>query len=106
MDPHQTKLRPLRHQTETATVKAVYCLAVKQNQPALYGDIDNIFRDHIEDDFARTEVRRHQIEEKGHGREEICDYSICPAPEDLLDRSRWVPLKAIGVTINFVERDG
>jgi hypothetical protein len=25
---------------------------------------------------------------------------ICPVPEDLPDRSRWIGLKAIGVAIN------
>jgi predicted transposase YbfD/YdcC len=85
---------------------ADYCLAVKGNQPTLHEGIVEFFDDHLEDDFARTQVRRHQTKEKGHGREELRYYLICPVPEDLPDRSRWAHLKAIGMTINNTQRDG
>jgi len=42
-------------------------LAVKGNQPTLHQAIEKFFDDHLQDDFARTKVRRHQTEEKGHG---------------------------------------
>ena len=86
--------------------KAVYCLAAKGNQPTLFNGLVNFFHDHLEDDFARTRVRRHHTHEKGHGREEIRYYYICPVPEDLPDRSRWAHIRAIGVTINITQRDG
>ena len=60
----------------------------------------------MEDDFARTKVRRYQTHEKGHGREETRYYYICPVPADLPDRSRWAHLRAIGITINVTRRDG
>jgi predicted transposase YbfD/YdcC len=85
---------------------ADYCLAVKGNQPTLHEGIVEFFDDHLEDDFARTPVRHYQTEEKGHGREELRDYYICPVPEDLPDRSRWAHLKAIGIAISNTHRDG
>ena len=48
-------------------------------------DQGNFFDDHLEDDFARTKVRRYQTEEKGHGREETRYYYVCPVPDDLPD---------------------
>ena len=67
---------------------------------------EDFFDDHLEDDFARTKVRRYQTHEKGHGREETRYYFLCPVPENLPDRSRWAHLKAIGIAINNTQRDG
>lgn len=85
---------------------ADYCLAVKNNQPTLFQAIADFFIDHMEDDFARTKVRCHESEEKGHGRVEHRSYYICPVPDDLADGSRWPHLKAIGIATNITERDG
>jgi predicted transposase YbfD/YdcC len=97
-------------QTETAeqivAADADYCLAVKGNQPTLHQGIVDFFDDHLEDDFARTQVRRHQTKQKEHGREERRFYMICPVPDDLPDRARWASFKAIGMTIDNTQRDG
>jgi predicted transposase YbfD/YdcC len=97
-------------QTEIAqkivAADADYCLAVKGNQPTLHQGIVDFFDDHLEDDFARTPVRRYQTEEKGHGREELRYYFLCPVPENLPDRSRWADLKAIGIAISNTQRNG
>lgn len=85
---------------------AIYCLAVKGNQPTLLEGIVDFFTDHLEDDFARTKVRRYETAEKGHGRVEQRFYCICPVPEDLPDGSRWAHLKAIGVAISSTQRNG
>ncbi len=84
---------------------ADYCLAAKGNQPTLHQGLVDLFNDHLEDDFARTKVRRYQTQEKGHGREEIRYYFICPVPEDLPDRSRWSKLRAIGVVVSNIRRN-
>ena len=86
--------------------KADYCLAVKGNQPTLHAGIVRFFDEHLEDDFARVSVRRHETHEKGHGRQETRHYFICPVPEDLPDRWRWVGLKAIGIVISSTQRNG
>ncbi len=85
---------------------ADYCLAVKGNQPTLHQGIADFFQEHLDDDFARTTVRRHATSERGHGRDEQRYYFLCPVPETLPDRARWTGLKAIGVAISNTQRDG
>jgi len=85
---------------------ADYCLAVKGNQPTLHQGIIDFFLDHMEDDFARTQVRRYVTQEKGHGRQERREYYICPVPDDLPDRGRWKGVKAIGMVINITVKNG
>ena len=86
--------------------EADYALHVKGNQPTLHQGMEKFFDDHLEDDFARTKVHRYETEDKGHGREETRYYYICPVPDNLPDRSRWVGLKAIGIAISETQRDG
>ncbi len=97
-------------QTEIAekivACEADYVLAVKGNQPTLHTGIEAFFLDHLEDDFARVSVGRHETTEKGHGRTEARSYLVCEAPDDLPDRGRWKGLKAIGVAIGETIRDG
>lgn len=83
---------------------ADYCLAVKGNQPTLHQGIMDFFEDHLADDFARTNVRRQETREQGHGRDEERTYFLCPVPDDLPDRARWTGLKAIGVAIGHTWR--
>jgi predicted transposase YbfD/YdcC len=86
--------------------EADYCLAAKGNQPTLFAGIESHFADHLEDDFARTKVHRHETKEKGHGRVEHRFYFICPVPDDLPDRERWPGLKAIGMSVSDTQRGG
>jgi predicted transposase YbfD/YdcC len=86
--------------------EADYCLAAKLNQPTLFAGIESHFANHLEDDFVRTKVRRHETREKGHGRVEQRYYYICPVPDDLPDRERWPGLKAIGMSVSDTQRDG
>jgi len=82
--------------------KADYVLAVKGNQPTLHAGIEAFLLDHLEDDFARVSVGRHETKEKGHGRKEARTYYVCDAP----DRSRWAGLQRIGVAIGETTRAG
>jgi predicted transposase YbfD/YdcC len=83
-----------------------YCLAVKDNQPKLLEATQEFFEDHLLDDFARHPVRRYATQERGHGRVEEREYFIAPVPEDFAPRSRWKKLRALGIAINNVERQG
>lgn len=85
---------------------AIYCLAVKGNQPTLWQGIGDFFNDHMEDDFARTKVRRYETAEKAHGRVEQRSYYICPVPDELPDGTRWAGLKAIGMALSITQRNG
>jgi predicted transposase YbfD/YdcC len=86
--------------------EADYVLAVKANQPTLHEGIVEFFLDHMEDDFARVKVSRHETKEHGHGREEHRTYDVCDVPDDLPDRARWKGLKRIGVAISDTMRGG
>jgi predicted transposase YbfD/YdcC len=85
---------------------ADYCLAAKANQPTLFNGLVDHFADHLDDDFARTQVRSYETTEKGHGRISHRMYHICPVPEDFPDLARWPELKAIGAAISYTERNG
>jgi predicted transposase YbfD/YdcC len=86
--------------------KADYLLAVKGNQPTLHAGILDFFVGHMEDNFARVRVSRHETIEKGHGRTEHRTYLICDAPENLPDRGRWKRLERIAVAISDSTRGG
>ena len=86
--------------------QADYVLAVKANQPTLHTGIMEFFLEHMEDDFARVKVSRHETREKGHGRQEHRTYYVCDVPEDLPDRGRWKGLKRVGVAISDTVRGG
>ena len=85
---------------------ADYVLAVKGNQPTLHKELLFFFADHLADDFARVNVRRHETHEHGHGRDEMRFYYVCPVPTNLPDKSRWHKLRAIGLAVNNTVRDG
>jgi predicted transposase YbfD/YdcC len=91
---------------EIVKAGADYVLAVKGNQPTLHQGIMDYFEKHLEDDFAQAQVRRHETNEKGHGRLEDRWYYICPVPDDLPDRDRWEHLRAIGMALSCTHRDG
>ena len=86
--------------------EADYVLAVKENQPTLHAGIEAHFLDHLDDDFARVKVSRHETKEHGHGRDEHRMYFVCDVPEDLPDRGRWDGLKRIGIAISDTVRGG
>ncbi len=86
--------------------KGDYVLAVKGNQPSLHSGVVEFFLDHLEDDFARVKVSRHETTEHGHGRDEHRTYYVCDVPEDLPDRARWKGLKRIGMAISDTVRGG
>jgi predicted transposase YbfD/YdcC len=85
---------------------ADYVLAVKGNQPTLHAGIATFFLDHLDDDFARVKVSRHETVEHGHGRDEHRTYYVCDAPEGLPDRGRWKGLKRIAVAFGETVREG
>src|SRR3989304_3500892 len=60
---------------------ADYLVAAKGNQPTLCDGIESFFLDHLEDDFARVKVSRHQTDEQAHDREETRTYFVFPTPD-------------------------
>jgi predicted transposase YbfD/YdcC len=73
-----------------------YMLAVKDNQPQLYADIQNCFLKAIDTDFAG--LRYEELEEEpegGHGRREKRVYTVIYDPPGLSTAAEWTDLKAI-----------
>jgi predicted transposase YbfD/YdcC len=81
-----------------------YILAAKGNQPTLHRGLVGFFLDHLEDDFARVRVSRHETVEKGHGRQEHRTYYVCDIPDDLPDARRWRGLVQIGMSVSDTMR--
>ncbi len=81
-----------------------YILAAKGNQPTLHRGLVGFFLDHLEDDFARVRVSRHETVEEGHGRQEHRTYYVCDIPDDLPDARRWRGLVQIGMSVSDTMR--
>jgi predicted transposase YbfD/YdcC len=77
-----------------------YVLAVKQNQPTLYEQVQKAVDEGLEQDAAW--IDEHRTEETGHGRQEVRTYAVFPAPEAVDPEGQWRDLSAVGVT--FSER--
>ncbi len=81
-----------------------YILAAKGNQPTPHRGLVGFFLDHLEDDFARVRVSRHETVEEGHGRQEHRTYYVCDIPDDLPDARRWRGLVQIGMSVSDTMR--
>ncbi len=74
-----------------------YVLAVKQNQPTLYEQVEEAIDAGLEQDAAALD--EHQTVETGHGRQETRTYVIFPAPETVDPDGVWRDLSAVGMAI-------
>ena len=83
-----------------------YLLALKANHPTLFHEVQSVFSDHFQDDFARCPVSRYEEVEKGHGRIEHRRYYQMTAPKDLYGRDEWARLKTIGAAVRTYEQNG
>ncbi len=81
-------------------------LQVKDNQPSLVQAIEDYVEQPIESDFSEIPHRRYETKEKGHGRKEHRSYYVLKVPADFSERSKWQNLKALGLVINEIEREG
>ena len=98
-------------QTEIATKiiekQADYCLALKENRPALHGEVQTVFADPDAPGVVRAETV-----DKDHGRLEVRRYAVCSDIDWLFsDRShpgefKFPGLAMIGMVESETERDG
>ena len=86
--------------------KADYVLALKGNQGALHAAVIDYIGQHLDDDFAGIDARRHTVTETLHGKPEIRFYTQFPVPKDLPMRDDWAGLKTIGMATRWYERNG
>ncbi len=78
--------------------KGDYVLAVKQNQPKLYEQVEGAISEALEGE--QEDLDEHQTFEKGHGRQESRTYAIVAAPESVNPDGLWRDLEAVGIAIS------
>ena len=77
--------------------KGDYVLAVKQNQPTLYEQVEEAVGAGLEQDAS--DLDEHRTVEVGHGRQETRTYVVFPAPETVDPDGAWRDLSAVGMAI-------
>jgi predicted transposase YbfD/YdcC len=77
-----------------------YLLAVKENQPHLYEDIDASFTEALETDGAGLEYSVARTEETNRGREEVRECHVITRPKGLRDAGLWKGLTAICLVLS------
>jgi predicted transposase YbfD/YdcC len=78
-----------------------YVLAVKENQPTLSADIQQVFEKVLTHDDTPLEHRCTQTQERGHGRTEHREYHVVSVPEDFAERhTDWEGLRSLGMVIS------
>lgn len=75
--------------------KADYILAVKENQPRLYEEVEGAITEALEQDAEA--IAEHQTEETGHGRRESRTYAIFPRPAPVDPEGQRRDLAALGI---------
>jgi predicted transposase YbfD/YdcC len=74
-----------------------YVLAVKDNQPHLLEDIQEVIGQALESDFEGYRHDLYETVERGHGRDETRSYLILTEPEGIRDQELWLGLKVVGM---------
>lgn len=75
-----------------------YVLAVKQNQPKLYEQVEAALIEAMEGE--PEDLNEHQTIEKGHGRQETRTYVVIEAPKSVDPEGLWRDLSAVGIAIS------
>src|SRR5262245_8630202 len=79
--------------------EADYVLALKDNQPTLYGQVSDYFREQLEKEGPERTVRHHREVEEGHGRTETRETFVAPATQELVASGAWLGLATVVLVI-------
>jgi predicted transposase YbfD/YdcC len=80
---------------------ADYVLAVKDNQPTLHDDVQRVFIEALDNDFAGLEHRYHHTKEEAHGRTEERHCHVIEVPEALARKhARFSGLRTLGMVFS------
>lgn len=80
---------------------ADYVLALKDNQPTLHAEVQEMFLEGLETEFAGMKHQECETQEKGHGRQEKRSYYLMrPSREWLQAHLEWKGLKTVGMVIS------
>ena len=75
-----------------------YVLALKENQPTLYADVQDLFLDGLDNDFANIKHHSCHTVDEGHGRVEHRYYHVIPVPDELAARHPdWTGWRSLGM---------
>jgi predicted transposase YbfD/YdcC len=74
-----------------------YALAVKDNQPHLLEDIQQVIGRALDSNFEGFSHDTYETAERGHGRDEARTYLILTDPEGIRDQQSWVGLRVVGM---------
>ncbi len=80
--------------------KADYTIGLKQNQPALYKDIEDYFNEFSADIPSKTTL------DKGHGRIEKREYRLLTNLSWLGQKNEWKGLNALGCARSTITENG
>jgi predicted transposase YbfD/YdcC len=83
-----------------------YVLAVKENQPRLYEDIDRHWLRALERDLEGVAYSRAETHEQGHGRRETRLCWVFTDLEGIRDRELWKDLRGVVVVVSEREQGG
>lgn len=77
---------------------ADYVLALKENQPTLYTEVQTLFRTGLETDFQGMKQQECQTTDNAHGRKETRNYYLVRLTKDFLAKHpEWKGLKTVGM---------
>jgi predicted transposase YbfD/YdcC len=79
-----------------------YLLAVKDNQPTLRADLQQVFEDALDTDFADVGHDTHTSKEAAHGRLTERTYDAIEIPRDHPQRERWRDLRTLVLATSCV----
>lgn len=86
--------------------KADYVVALKENHPTLYEEVERYFKEEEESSFKNEKVQEHRTIEKGHGRIEERLYYYSTDINWMDARKDWEKINGIGMVIRRVEEKG
>jgi predicted transposase YbfD/YdcC len=74
-----------------------YALTVKDNHPHLLADIQQVFTQALDSDFAGLEHDTYETCESGHGRDEYRSYTVLHSTAGIRQADDWADLTTIGM---------
>jgi predicted transposase YbfD/YdcC len=78
-----------------------FVLSLKDNQRTLHGEVQDMFREGLETEFAGMKHQQCETLEKGHGRQERRTYHMIRPSKEWLDKHPdWQGLKTVGMVIS------
>jgi len=85
---------------------ADYILQVKNNQPSLFRELEEIFHKYGEENYESRACRVHRKRERNRGRSEVRICIVAPAPASWKRRRLWKDIQTVGMIYRHREVNG